>query len=239
MAPLEKALTVQGIPTCTPCLPGHGTNLKDFVQTRFADWFDEARTRYFQLADLGMPVVVVGLSMGGSLGLKLAQELAPAGLVTIAAPVYLYTLLPWRGSSPLLPFVPFLRHFKPVVKVPKPSLESNRIAPHKGYEGFQALHPLSSLLSGLRLVRRNLNRVRAPLLVLHSPQDLTVPVENCWEIISRVNSRQRRLHLIAIQESITTRHVLTTHQETSPQVIQAVVDFVCLTGRESAQAEAG
>lgn len=237
MAPLEEGLAARSATTSTPCLPGHATHLEDFVQTRFAHWLQEARTRYLQLVEQGRPVVVIGLSMGGTLGLRLAQEFPVAGLVTIAAPVYLYTLLPWRGSSPLLPLVPLLRHVRPVVNVPKPSPESNRIAPHKGYEGFQALQPLSSLLSGLRSVRQSLGKVTAPLLVLHSPQDLTVPVENSWEIISRVNSRQRWLQLMTIQERVTTRHLLTTHEETSSQVVQAVIDFVLRVSAASARTD--
>jgi len=237
MEPVGEALAEQSIPFSSPCLPGHATSLKDFVKTRFAHWYGEARESCRQLLGQGNPVVVVGLSMGGTLGLRLAQELPLAGLATIAAPVYLYTLLPWRGSSPLLPLVPVLRHFKPVIRVPPPSPESNRIAPHKGYEGFQALHPLASLLSGLRFVRRRLGRVTAPILLLHSPQDQTVPVENCWEIISRVSSRHRQLHLLSIQETETSRHVLTTHRETRDVVAKAVVDFVLQVSAASSCAD--
>jgi carboxylesterase len=237
MEPLEKALAEHSIPSSTPCLPGHATNLKDFVQTSFADWYGQARNTLLQLQEQGRPVVVVGLSMGGSLGLKLAQEFHLAGLAAIAAPVTLYTLLPWRCSNPLLPLVPVLRHIKPVIQVPPPSAESNRIAPHKGYEGFQALHPLASLISGLRSVRRGLGRVTAPILLLHSPQDQTVPVANAWEIISRVSSRQRQLQLLSIQETETTRHVLTTHQETREVVAKAVLDFVLQVSPASGRAE--
>jgi carboxylesterase len=100
------------------------------------------------------------------------------------------------------------------------------IAPHAGYEGFQALHPLHSLIKGLRPVYRNLHRITAPLLVLHSPQDQTVPVDNAWHILRGVSSKARRMELLPITEEHTSRHQLITHQETRERVQKAVLGFV-------------
>ncbi len=225
MGPVGERLKQAGFSVVCPTLPGHCEDKWSFAGTRFADWLACAEEEYNRLHGQGKKVFVAGLSMGGSLGLALAMRSSVAGIVCLATPVFLYSWLPWRGSSYLLPFVPWLKHFRPFIETPAPSRESNEIAPHQGYEGFQALHPLSSLLQGLQRVRTGLEQVRAPLLVMHSPQDVMVPLENAWEILTRVSSPIRRLHLLPIQERITSRHVLTTHRETRDEVSRACSDF--------------
>jgi carboxylesterase len=228
LQPVAAVLQEQGFEVECPLLPGHGRNLQAFRKSRYQHWFRAVEQSYISLFNRGKKVFVIGLSMGGTLGLQLAEKYPLAGLTLISAPVFLYRLFPWRGSSPLLPFVPALRFFKPVLTVPPPSQESNQIAPHNGYEGFQALHPLNSFLRGLRIVRRDLGRIKVPLLVIQCPQDQTVPPENGWEILRRVQSRRRRLELVPIHEQVTSKHVLTTHLETKARVRSLVLEH--LTG---------
>lgn len=221
---LVQALRAQGRVVRVPCLPGHGESRETFARSRFSQWLDAAERSLVELLDHG-PCMVIGLSMGGSLALALAQRYELAGVVTIAAPVFLYTLLPWQGASKLLPFVSLLRFVLPIVHVPRHPDRVKCIAPYGGYEGFQALHPLHSFLKGLRPIGRNLHRVHAPLLILHSPQDQIVPVANAWRILLGVSSPVRRLELLPIVEHETSRHLLTTHVETRDRVQKAVIRF--------------
>ncbi|WP_027369627.1 alpha/beta hydrolase [Desulfovermiculus halophilus] len=225
VSPLARALENQGLPVRTPCLPGHKETPEAFARSRFTHWLQAAEEQVQEMRARG-PCVVIGLSMGGSLALNLAERYSLAGVVTIAAPVFLYTLFPWKGASRLLPLVSLLRHLRPIVLVPETSKQAMAIAPHAGYEGIQALHPLHSLIKGLRPVYRNLHRITAPLLVLHSPQDRTVPVDNAWHILRGVSSKARRMELLPITEEHTSRHLLTTHVETKDKVQQAVLHFL-------------
>lgn len=226
LEPLEAVLTNAGYTVENLCLPGHCQTREAFCNSRFSDWARAAESACMGLLRQEKKVVAIGLSMGGSLSLYLAQRYPLAGVVAISTPVFLYKLFPWRGSSRILPLVPLLRHVKPVIPAAVGPPEAKKIAPTRGYEGFHALAPLSSLLKGLRAVRRDLERVKAPLLVLHSPQDVTAPVENSWEIMMRTRSAKKFLSLLPIRETITSRHVLTTHQETKEAVQQAVLCFL-------------
>lgn len=222
---LTQALSEHGLRVSSPCLPGHGQSREAFAKSRFSDWMQAADEHLQKLMECG-PCVVIGLSMGGSLALALAEKYTLAGVVTIAAPVFLYSLVPWRGASKLLPMVPLLRFVRPIVHLSRPEEQIKKIAPSAGYEGFQALQPLHSFIRGLRPIYRNLHRVRAPLLILHSPQDQTVPVDNAWQIMMRVASDMRRMELLSIQETQTNRHLLTSHVETKVAVQEAVLRFV-------------
>ncbi len=209
-----------------PTLPGHCEDLTSFKNTRFKDWAQAAERRFLDLFHRGLQVIIIGLSMGGSIGMYLAEQYPCAGLITISSPVYLYRLFPFEGASKLLPLVCFVRFIVPVVKTNRTIPEANKIAPHKGYEGFYALHPLYSLIKALKNIRKNLPRISCPMLILHSPQDISVPVSNAWEIMLNVRSNIRRLELLPIMERITTRHLLTTHIETRDRVEESIKIFL-------------
>jgi len=67
-----------------PRLPGHGTTIDDMLTTGWDDWSSAAESAYDDLAGRCERVVVVGLSMGGSLACWLATRHSEiAGLVCI------------------------------------------------------------------------------------------------------------------------------------------------------------
>lgn len=59
-----------------PRLPGHGTSWQDLNTTRWADWYSEVRKAYDELAENCDTIFACGLSMGGTLVTKLAEDLA-------------------------------------------------------------------------------------------------------------------------------------------------------------------
>jgi carboxylesterase len=84
MRGLALALADAGLTVELPLLPGHGTDVADMVPTRWADWSAAAEVAYLELASRCESVVVVGLSMGGSLSVWLAErhpEIAALALV--------------------------------------------------------------------------------------------------------------------------------------------------------------
>lgn len=67
-----------------PRLPGHGTTIDDMLTTGWADWVAEVERAHDVLAERSERVVVVGQSMGATLGLAIALERQDiAGLVCI------------------------------------------------------------------------------------------------------------------------------------------------------------
>lgn len=226
MQGLEGVFQAEGFPVSVPLLPGHGTSVDDWCTTDFHDWAAAAHDAYADLARQHKAVFVMGLSMGGTLALHIAQRFDPAGIVTMAAPLFLYRLYPFVCTDWRLPFIPLLKSIRPMWPTSRRRPESVAIAPWRGYEGVMALGPLHSLLTGMRSTRRRLMDVRAPLLVIQGEGDRTVPQENAWEIITKVRSCEREVRLLPISETVTSRHVLTTHRETRPVVERLARDFV-------------
>jgi len=226
MLPLAEQLENLGCQVATPMLPGHGQTPEVLNRTGFEDWIGAALDEFDALCARCRRVYVMGLSMGGSLALRIATLRDPAGLVTIAAPVFLYKFFPWRGKDRRLPLVPLLKHVRPLWPAPPSNPEAREIAPWKGCEGAACLRALDSFMKGLRPLRRDLGRITAPILAVHCPDDRTAPSENAWEIIRNVSSTYRRLALLPVEEQVTRRHVLTTHVETRDEVARLVLEFL-------------
>jgi carboxylesterase len=83
LRPLAVRFAEEGHSVELPLLPGHGTKIEDMVPTRFDDWYQAAEAAYADLASRCERVVVVGLSMGGTLATLLAIEHDPAALIVI------------------------------------------------------------------------------------------------------------------------------------------------------------
>lgn len=84
MRGIAEAMAALGHHVEMPRLPGHGTTVEEMVTTGWADWTGEVRAAHARLADRADEIVVVGLSMGGSLTLWSGLELSKiVGLVCI------------------------------------------------------------------------------------------------------------------------------------------------------------
>jgi carboxylesterase len=84
MRGLAEALAAAGLTVELPLLPGHGTDVADMVDTGWEDWSAAAEEAYRKLAARCESVAVVGLSMGGTLSVWLAERHHEiAGLVLV------------------------------------------------------------------------------------------------------------------------------------------------------------
>jgi carboxylesterase len=74
MRNIAEALATAGYDVELPRLPGHGTHVDDMLSTAWQDWTAEVEAAYRRLAARAERVVVVGLSMGGTLTLRMALD---------------------------------------------------------------------------------------------------------------------------------------------------------------------
>ena len=208
------ALHAAGFGIYAPALAGHATDVAALEHTSADDYlssaeqaFDEARTRFER-------VYIVGLSMGGTLGLHLAATRPLAGIVTISAPVFLY---PMVNAT-----VPLIEQWFPGLRTP-----ANFAAWQGNVVGYKTM-PIAAVrvvVEVLDRVRPQLEKVTAPLLVVHSSRDYTVPLASAREIYDRAASANKRL------EQIDAGSHLMTVEPNLPLIVQTVVDF--LKGLES------
>lgn len=181
MRPWGEQLAGQGWSVRVPRLPGHGTRWQDMNITTWQDWYSEADRNLRELSARCATVVVCGLSMGGSLTLRLAEEHGETidGIVLVNAAVHTE-----RKDRHLLPFVKHLVGSFPGI--------SNDIAKPGMDEVAYERTPLKAAHSMMQMwteVRRDIALVRQPVLLFRSAQDNVVEASNAEWILTHVGSR--------------------------------------------------
>jgi carboxylesterase len=164
--PWAEHLAEAGFTIRLPLLPGHGRTWQAMAKTGWSDWYATADAALTELVERCDVVYVAGLSMGGSLALRLA-ELRPAdihGLLLVNPSV--------QGDNKLLPLVPVLKH---VIKaVPGIASDIRKPGSHElGYDRVP-LAALDSLRKAWPVVRINLPSVTCPTLMFRSRTDHVV-----------------------------------------------------------------
>lgn len=165
--PWAEALADAGLTVSAPRLPGHGTRWQDMARTRWSDWYGEVERAFETLRVRCDEVFVCGLSMGGTLALRLAEERSAelSGVVVVNA-----SLGTDRKDAKLLPVAQlFVRTFPGIAD----DIKADGV--HElGYDKMP-LKPAYSLAKAWTLVRNELGRITAPMLVFRSREDHVVP----------------------------------------------------------------
>jgi carboxylesterase len=190
--------------------------------TRWEDWYAEADRSFGVLRERCGTVFVMGLSMGGSLSLRLAEKRADevAGLVLVNPAVHTE-----RWDRHLLPFIRHVVKSFPGISndIKKPGMD----------EGAYDRFPLSSAYSmqqGWAQTRADIGRITAPLLLLHSREDHVVEPSNAAWILANVSSTDRTE--VWLEDSY---HVATIDND-APLIFSSSLDFVRRLAPESSGA---
>lgn len=190
--PLGELLAQRGFAVEVVRLPGHGTHWRDMMATRYRDWTLEVESALDRLRGDDKRVVLVGLSMGGTIALDLACQRPDdvAGVVPINC-----TVLDREGL--LAKMAPLLEKVLPVVPAGAAGLIENDIA-RGGDEKAYGMVPAAagnSFLVELPRIRRALTSLEVPVLVAWSPQDHSVPPENSIALARMLDGPVEKLPL--------------------------------------------
>lgn len=188
--PVGEALAADGYTVEVPRLPGHGTHWRDMARYRYADWRGTVHRLVDDLHRRCRQIVLVGLSMGGTIVLDEASrrcrggEHRIAGVATINAPVL-------NVDSALAKLNPILQYLVPVAPRDLAGLPSNDIAKPGGDERAYRMVPAKAGYSVQReypRIRQRLAALDVPLLVLQAEQDNTVPARNAEAIVQHAGT---------------------------------------------------
>jgi carboxylesterase len=178
-----QALADAGHTVRLPRLPGHGTTWREMNRTRWQDWYAVVEQAFLEVRPRCRTVVVGGLSMGGALALRLAeQHPAPAGVdgLVLVNPAV-------RFDDPRLHAVPLLRWVVPSM----PGVGNDVKAPGVTELAYDRapLHALQSMRRMWRLVIADLPSVTQPTLIYRSVEDHVVPASSTALILERIGAR--------------------------------------------------
>jgi carboxylesterase len=180
MRPWGEHLAGEGLTVRCPRLPGHGTHWREMNRTRWADWYGCVAEELDALASRCATVIVGGLSMGGALALRLAQERGPrvAGLVLVNPSV---TSL--RRELALLPVLSRL-----VASMPPVGNDIARPGVTELAYDRTPLRAADSLRQLWRVVRADLPRVTQPVRLYRSAVDHVVEPVSSELVLREISS---------------------------------------------------
>ncbi|MDP9240898.1 MAG: alpha/beta fold hydrolase [Actinomycetota bacterium] len=212
LRPWGEHLAAAGITVRCPRLPGHGTRWQDMNATRWPDWYAELERTFDELlADLPT-VFAMGLSMGGTLCLRLGEQRAAdvAGLVLVNP-----SLATERKDAKLLSLmsrvVPSIPGVGSDIKKPGVTELAYDRTPLK------AAYSLSQLWAQ---TRADLDKLTAPILTFRSRTDHVVePVSGRLLLDGASSTRVRE---VVLEDSF---HVATLDND-APAIFADSVEFV-------------
>lgn len=211
-----SVLNEAGYHVRAPLLPGHGTSIKDLNRTTWRDWYGEAERSFLRLKKRFRTVFVAGLSMGSMMTLNLLihhnDDIAAAGVM---APPFRFT--DWKANV-VLPVITPLGIPRLMGDIPEGADDVSGQRTHVCY-GRVSVPAGASLVMLGRKVKRRLDRITAPVIVMMSKQDSIVDPKSAHIVYDGISSEKKRL--VLLEKSL---HTITVDAE-KEKVADELVGF--------------
>lgn len=222
MRPWAEHLAGLGYAVRLPLLPGHGTRWQDANRTGWQDWYACIVRAYDELAARCDQVFAAGLSMGGTLVTRLAEERGSAvsGLILVN-PSYATE----RFDAKFARFISVVVHSRPAIgnDIKKPGVDESGYdrTPVAAFASLQRLWPI---------VRADFARITAPVLLYRSREDHVVEPLSARLLLAGATATQVRE--VILENSY---HVATLDND-AETIFDGSVEFI---GEQTATASAG
>jgi carboxylesterase len=166
-------------------LPGHGTIAEDLEIRSWMEWYDAVENKLIELKPKYSKIFLCGQSMGGCLSLLVAARHEISGVITIASGIRLY------GWS--LIFLPIIQYFVRFIRKRTGPDVKDPVA--KAKEVHYDLMPVKSIIqlqALLKELREQINKVTAPVLLIHAKEDHTFDFKNQQMMFEVLGSSSKR-----------------------------------------------
>lgn len=186
LRPLAEMLARRGFAVELMRLPGHGTQIREILPTRYDDFRAAVVAAGRALGARTERMILVGLSLGGTLSLDAASsELSPAGVVSINAQIL-------NRDGLAIRLGPLIERLLPIVPPRLAGLTPNDIAKPDSDEQAYTWVPTAagnSIVRALSRVRGQLPNLACPVLVMYSEKDHSVPPANSKALLELIDRK--------------------------------------------------
>ncbi len=227
----EKAKE-DGYDVITTLLPGFGTSTDDYKKLYFSQWYNYAKDVYKYYRKNYKNFFVVGLSMGGSITLKLAEEFSEdaeypiSGVVAISTPVFLNALIEHGAVSHWMMWVArtfsfFTDEIKTENKIINEDGADRKITYSNAFP--KQIH---SFKMGLKPIKSDLKKITCPILLSQSQGDEKVPYQNLHYIEKNVGSKEVKVKEYDLRKYHHEKHDLCLYDSTRDDLYNEIILFI-------------
>ncbi len=167
-----------------PPLSGHGGKWDDLSKVKYTDWQNDVKKAYQNLKKRCDKIFVTGLSMGGALTLYLAEQYQDISGIILINNALIFT-------NPKFWFVPLLKNFVPYVKAVGGDLKDPNAV--EIVYTKTSLKGVYEMLQLLKIVKKEIKKVKAPALIFKSEQDHVIPRKSAIYTYKNISSKKKEL----------------------------------------------
>ena len=181
---LGDFLHTAGYTILAPRLCGHGTTVEEMATTKWPHWYSSVEDAYHILKGICNKITVIGLSMGGLLGFKIAMDYPVDKIVSLSTPIFITD-----KRLDLLPLYEMFSQFAPKKRKKYADVDPKYTV---GYSSTP-LKGISSLVDLIQQVDKMLPTIKDELLIIQGRRDHTVQPRSAEYIYDHVMSPQKKL----------------------------------------------
>lgn len=181
---LGRFLQKHGYTSHAPIYRGHGVAPEALLKTNPDDWWEDTLQAYNHLRHLGYEeIAVAGLSLGGALGLKLANCEKVKAIIPMCTPIFFD-----NEQQLTYAFKLFARQYKQFERKDKATIESELgILMEESDEMFHNIGTFIKEVHGM------IDMIYAPTFVVQASQDKIINPESATYIYENVESHQKEI----------------------------------------------
>ncbi|GAB3561878.1 alpha/beta fold hydrolase [Arthrobacter alkaliphilus] len=209
MRPWAEYLAAEGYAVRLPLLPGHGTTWQDMATRHWQEWHHAVDAAYLELQAECEFVFAAGLSMGGTLALRIAATRPVAGTVVVNPGLVI--------DDPRAAVVGILKH----VLKSTPAIANDILKPGVD-EGAYPRTPVAAAHELKKMYKDTialLPRISAPLRVFRSVEDHVISVRSVELLKERVTAP---VEFSTLENSY---HVATLDND-APEIFRGSAEFI-------------
>ncbi len=222
-----------GFDVVMPLLPGAGTTKEDFKKSNFSQRYLYLKETYLKYRKKYKNFFLAGLSLGGTLALKLTQEFndsteySPTGLISIVAGVIYFS--PKYNTPAKTLTIPFLRAagwFTDEVSISNKHKETgDGVERNRSYKGIFPRQLYSSKAASGK-IKRDLYKIKVPTFLAHARGDKVVPFANIFYIADHISSKKVKMKIYDIGEQKHAQHNLAIYNSTRDDLYEEMMFFI-------------
>lgn len=189
------------------CLPGHGEMQSEIYTVTYQEWIDFASQKFEELCNKYEEVFLSGLCLGAVLSLFLGEKYKKEvkGIISLSTTLYLDGWrLPWYSFLMPIGLKTIFRYYYTYPECEPYGVKNERTRASikkiiTKTEAGMDNYPMSAfheLLELSREVRMNLDKIYAPILIIHSREDDLTSTKSANEVYNNISSADKNLIIL-------------------------------------------
>ena len=210
IAGLSKYLSARNITVYGVRLAGHGTSYQDLNERTWQEWYKSYSEAYLSVKPLKQKVFVGGMSLGGVIALKLAEDQKVDGVIALAPALILDDT---RSNYAWL-----FKYFSPY------SLRNISIEKRPYYYDRFPIASVAESVALSSVVQKDLSKINAPTLIMEYTKDTRVNPVSSQIVYDNIASQNKQIRWIN-----GTGHVMILDDDNKEEYYEEIYQFIIKT----------